>query len=317
MSEINSAQQKIEQALKVLQCFANLPTESINQRSALVLLALLDLHPESAWVGAASPLIGVTPIMGFIAQFYGKTYAPNSRETFRKATLHHFLRETLVIMNPDLPTRPTNSPKSVYQINPVFLEILRGLETRDWQEQLELFIAKTNLRQERNLVTRNAQKIPVVFGGKEIALSPSGQNPLIRQIVEVFCPHFAARAEAIYIGDTSSKTNFYNRDLLKTLGIELDDHGKMPDVIVYQSEKKWLFLIEAVTTHGAITTTRLQQLQDLFQSDQVGLVFVTAFETRATMRRYLTDIAWETEVWVAETPKHLIHFNGDKFFGPR
>jgi hypothetical protein len=316
VAEVNVSQIKIEQALAVLRFFGNLPSESINIRSALVLLALLELSPETSWDKAKNPFLGVTPIMEFIARKYGKTYAPNSRETFRKATLHHFLRETLVILNPDQPNRATNSPKSVYQISPILLEILRGLETPNWQERMETFTLGIDSRQTKNVSQRNAEKIPVYFGGTELQLSPGGQNPLIRQIIEEFCPRFAAGAQAIYVGDTSSKTDFYNRELFQSLGIILDDHGKMPDVIVYQPEKKWMFLIEAVTTHGAISQTRLGQLQQLFQTPEIGLVFVTAFETRATMRRFLADIAWETEVWIAEAPEHLIHFNGDKFFGP-
>ncbi|MFS2517149.1 MULTISPECIES: BsuBI/PstI family type II restriction endonuclease [Parabacteroides] len=31
----------------------------------------------------------------------------------------------------------------------------------------------------------------------------------------------------------------------------------------------------------------------------------------------MADIAWETEVWIAENPGHMIHFNGDRFIGPR
>jgi hypothetical protein len=34
------------------------------------------------------------------------------------------------------------------------------------------------------------------------------------------------------------------------------------------------------------------------------------------MSRYLGEIAWETEVWVADAPSHLIHFNGERFLGP-
>jgi adenine-specific DNA-methyltransferase len=314
----NAVRGKIEQALLVLKSVTNLPAESVNERSALILLALLDLTPQAPWSDARRPLRGVTPIMEFIADNYGKTYAPNSRETFRKATLHHFLRETLAVLNPDDPGRSTNSPNNVYQINTEFAKVLQNLENESWQSQLQVFLTSIPQRQQQDQIERHVQRIPVIFGGTKILLSAGGQNPLIQKIIEEFCERFAMGSQAVYIGDTSSKTEvFYNRDLLESLGVVLDDHGKMPDVIVYQPEKNWLFLIEAVTSHGAITTTRLRQLEILFQNCKAGIVFVTAFETRATMRRYLADIAWETEVWVAETPEHLIHFNGDKFFGPR
>ena len=28
-------------------------------------------------------------------------------------------------------------------------------------------------------------------------------------------------------------------------------------------------------------------------------------------------INWDTEVWIAELPEHMIHLNGDQFMGPR
>jgi hypothetical protein len=313
----DAAKHKIAQALQVLRQFKDLPAESINERSALVLLALIHLTPNGSWSELQRPLLGVTPIMEFIHQHYGIKYAPNSRETIRKATLHHFLHQTLVALNPDDPTRATNSPKNVYQIDSEFVAALQLLETADGTIPLQEFIERIASRQQRPQARAVAQ-IPVVFGDTTVLLSPSGQNPLIRAIIEDFCSRFAAGAEAVYVGDTSSKTEvFYNRELLSSLAVSLDDHGKMPDVIVYLRSQNWLFLIEAVTSHGAITATRLVQLQKLFGACTAGLVFVTAFESRATMRRYLADIAWETEVWIAESPEHLIHFNGDKFIGPR
>jgi BsuBI/PstI restriction endonuclease domain/BsuBI/PstI restriction endonuclease HTH domain len=303
--------------LTVLRCFSDLPKKAVNSRSALTLLALLGLKPDSAWAEAEQPQMGVTPIMDFIAVHYGKRYAPNSRETFRKDTLHQFLHETLVVLNPDDPARAINSPGNVYQVNPELCDAVKSFGQSDWSEQIAAFLEAISLRREQSDLERQMQRIPVVFGGTELALSPGGQNPLIKCIIEEFCERFAAGAQAVYIGDTDSKTQvFYNRELLESLGVTLDDHGKIPDVIVYQPEKNWLYLIEAVTSHGPMSETRKRQLEVLFKDCAAGLVFVTAFETRADMRRFLADLAWETEVWIANAPEHLIHFNGDRFLGP-
>ncbi|BCH63833.1 hypothetical protein RvVAT039_10490 [Agrobacterium vitis] len=90
----------------------------------------------------------------------------------------------------------------------------------------------------------------------------------------------------------------------------------MPDVIIYYPEKNWLLLIESVTSHGPVDGKRHGELAKLFASATPGLVYVTAFPTRRIMAKYLSEIAWETEVWVAEAPTHLIHFNGVRFLGP-
>lgn len=96
----------------------------------------------------------------------------------------------------------------------------------------------------------------------------------------------------------------------------IEAHGKIPDVILYHTQENWLVLIEAVTSHGPINAKRLGELRHLFQNAIVGIVFVTAFLDKKTMGQYLNDISWETDVWIAESPSHLIHFDGERFLGP-
>jgi hypothetical protein len=120
----------------------------------------------------------------------------------------------------------------------------------------------------------------------------------------------------VYVGDTGKKWGYFNEPLLRELGVRVETHGKMPDAVLYYSEENWLLLVEAVTSHGPVDPKRRMELQRLFQGAEAGLVYVTAFPTRKEMSRYLGEISWETEVWVAEAPSHLIHFNGERFLGP-
>ncbi len=90
----------------------------------------------------------------------------------------------------------------------------------------------------------------------------------------------------------------------------------MPDVVLYYADRNWLVLVEAVTSHGPVDGKRHTELAKLFMGAKAGLVYVTAFPNRTTMSRYLGEIAWETEVWVADAPSHLIHFDGERFLGP-
>ena len=161
-------------------------------------------------------------------------------------------------------------------------------------------------------------RIPVtVAAGQTATLSPGGQNILIEQIIHEFAPRFTPGGQILYIGDTDEKFAFFDAEALAALGVAIEAHGKMPDLIVYFREREWLVLIEAVTSHGPIDAKHCAELQALFQSTQAGLVFITAFLTRKAMVSYLGRLAWETEVWIAEAPSHLIHFNGDKFLGPQ
>jgi len=152
--------------------------------------------------------------------------------------------------------------------------------------------------------------------GEQVTLSPGGQNPLIKAVIELFVPAFAPGGTVLYVGDTESKFVHLKTESLSVLGIVLDSAAKVPDVIVHYREKNWLLLIEAVTSAGPVDGKRRKELKDLFAGSTAGLVFVTAFETRRTMQSFVSQIAWETEVWIAEDPDHMIHFNGERFLGP-
>src|SRR5262249_50069286 len=148
---------------------------------------------------------------------------------------------------------------------------------------------------------------------KEITLSPGGQNVLVKEIIDQFCPRFTSPGKFLYVGDTDEKFAYFDEERLAALGVKIEQHGKMPDVIVHFTEKNWLVLIEAVTSHGPIDPKRREELKRLFAGSKLGLVLVTAFLTRKAMVQYLDQISWETEVWVAESPTHMIHFNGKRF----
>lgn len=152
--------------------------------------------------------------------------------------------------------------------------------------------------------------------GKTITLSPDGQNILVERIVKDFCELFASGGKLVYVGVSDEKFAFFDEPLLDSLGVKIEAHGKMPDVIFYVESKNWLVLIEAVTSHGPVNPKRRGELKTLFKGCSAGIVFVTAFFDRQAMAKCLCDISWETEVWVADAPTHLIHFNGERFLGP-
>lgn len=294
-----------------------LPRAQQNERSALCLLALLNLTPGKAWSEAENPLIGITPIMDWAREHYDKEYAPNTRETVRRQTMHQFCDAGIALYNPDKPDRPVNSPKAVYQIEPAALILLRTFGTDAWHEALAAYASKRETLIAQYAKEREHNRIPVeIAPGMEITLSPGDHSELIRAIIEEFAPRFAPGSVLVYAGDTGEKWGYFDAALLAKLGIDVDSHGKMPDVVLHYTAKDWLLLVESVTSHGPVDGKRHAELAKLFAGSKPGLVYVTAFPNRATMGRYLGEIAWETEVWVADAPSHLIHFNGERFLGP-
>jgi hypothetical protein len=307
---------KIADALQVLQEL-RMPEAQQNERSALCLLALLNLTKGKSWADAQSPPIGITPMMEFARDNYGKHYAPNSRETFRRFTMHQFVAAGIALYNPDNPSRPVNSPKAVYQIESDTLVLLRSFSTGSWSKNLAAYLKTRKTLTAQYAKEREMNKLPVVLAtGETIRLSPGDHSELIKAIIESFAPRFAPGCHPIYAGDTGEKWGYFNKELLRKLGVEVDGHGKMPDVVLFYPEREWLLLVESVTSHGPVDGKRHGELAHLFAGFKAGLVYVTAFPSRAIMSRYLGEIAWETEVWCADAPSHLIHFDGERFLGP-
>lgn len=311
-----SADEKIADGPKILAAL-DMPRAQQNERSALCLLALLNLVPGRKWSQAGNPLLGITPIMDWARQHYGKDYAPNTRETVRRQTMHQFVEAGLALYNPDNPSRPVNSPKAVYQIEPSTLVLLRTYGSRQWKANLAAHLAQRQTLSERYARERDMNLIPVrLASGKEVRLSAGKHGELIRAIIADFAPRFVPGGLLVYAGDTGDKWGYFDEALLAKQGVTLDAHGKMPDVVLYCPKRKWLLLVEAVTSHGPVDGKRHDELARLFAKSTAGLVYVTAFPDRSLMARYVPEIAWETEVWVADAPSHLIHFNGTRFLGP-
>lgn len=310
-----AAAKKLKEALEVLSCIG-LPREQQNERSALTLLALADVRSGKSWSVASSPLRRITEMMDWMRENYGIHYAPNTRETIRRQTVHQFVQHGLVIENPDKPERPINSPKWCYQLSHHALDVIQKYGTAGFDKQLKVFLKQHvtgSLEARHRALPRETVILP---DGMKIELSAGGQNVLIHSIVEEFTPRFVRNPEILLLGDAADKEIVTNKDLMKELCIELPSRGKAPDVLIYDGERDWLIVVEAVTSHGPVDQKRKNELTDLFTSARPGLVFVSAFPDRKTFTRFLTSVAWETEVWIADSPDHMIHFNGVRFLGP-
>ena len=310
------AQRKVEEALAVLKALG-MPRGQQNDRSALTLLALVDLKPSGAWSGLTRPLMGITPIMEYTREHYGREYAPNTRETFRRQTMHQFVEAGIALYNPDDPQRPVNSPNACYQVSEEAARVMTAFGADAWEPALDEWLEQRKPLAEKWAQDRAMQMIPVIVApGREIALTPGAHSELIRDIITSFAPRFAPGGKVIYVGDTGAKEGYFEEERLAELGVTVDRHGKMPDVVLYFEEKEWLLLVESVTSHGPVDAKRHNELAALFAGAEPGLVYVTAFPDRGVMGKYLADISWETEVWCADTPSHLIHFDGERFLGP-
>ncbi|MBE0513917.1 BsuBI/PstI family type II restriction endonuclease [Sulfurimonas sp.] len=314
---------KLEDAGKILSAL-ELPKPQQNDRSQRVFLALANIKPADIWEKVSAPLLTTHQIMKFIEKEYKHKYATNSRESIRKETLHQFEQAGLIERNRDDAARATNSSKNNYSLNRSVINILHAYPHGKWKLKVQEHLDEVPSLIEQYSKKIHKTKIPVVLpSGKEITLSPGKHNELHADIVHEFCPRFIGKSGVVlYIGDTASsreeggKFLHLEDDYLLKLGVPPMSHDKLPDVVVYDKDKKWLFLIEAVTSRGPVSPKRWLELEDALKECKVGRVYVTAFPDQKEFRKHAADIAWETEVWIADNPDHMIHFNGDRFLGP-
>jgi hypothetical protein len=310
--------QKLAEAQLILRSFG-FNRYQYNERSATILLALLQIRPSDSWANAKNPMLGVTELLDWVNVEYrdDAPYAPNTRETFRRQTLHQFYAAGMVQYNFDMPDRAPNSKNNNYRISPEALEVIRAYGTPEYEDLLTEYLVSAPGLAARYAAEREMTRLPVTMpDGTELRLSAGGQNVLIKSMVEDFCSRFTPGGQVLYIGDADLKLGIFHQEELAALGVELDLHGKFPDLIVYMPDRNWLVLMEAASSHGPVDAKRYDELKAIFGSSTAGLVYVSCFPDRATMRKFLSDLAWETEAWAADEPSHMIHLNGSRFLGP-
>lgn len=310
---------KITEAQEILKALG-MPAAQQNEMSALTLLALCGIKEDTPWANATRTSQRITKeIMAFVNDNY-KTkspYAPNTRETFRRQVLHQFVQASVANYNPDDPTLPVNSPKAHYAITEEALTVARSFGKRGWEKKVETFVERSGSLREKYAAEREMHRIPLVIEGNEYYLSPGVHNEVQAAVVENFAPRFSPGGKLLYIGDTEDKDLYMDEAGLAVLHLPITEHSKLPDIVIFDERRGWLFLIEVVTSHGPVSAKRVVELEEFTKDCPYGLVYVSAFPDAKEFKKHVDDIAWETEVWLSDTPDHMIHFNGDRFIGPR
>ena len=303
---------KIEETREFLQMIG-MPKAQQADICCYVILAMAGVKPDMSWSETTNEWIRIHDIIQFVNTFYDMSYAENSRETFRKQALHRFRTAALIEDN----GKATNSPNYRYRLTEETVEMLRTMGTPAWKTSVKRF-----LYYHEKLIDLYASKkkmtiMPVNINGESFKFSTGKHNELQKAIIEEFAPRFAPNSECLYVGDTIEKDLVKNVEKLKELGFEITLHDKMPDIVLYRKDKDWIYFVESVTSVGPMDPNRILEITEMTEDVTAGKIFVTAFLDFKTYKKFAEDLAWETEVWIAEMPEHMIHLNGDRFMGPR
>lgn len=295
-----------------------MPQKQKSMICVFTLLAMANLKRNSLWHEATNNWIRIHDIIAFTAENYDVIYAENSRETFRKQAMHPFRTAALIEDN----GLATNSPNYRYRLTNEFLQVIR--EIPDEQSIVsEPGMALIRFQANHDSLTKiyaskkRMQKMPVRINHQDFTFSPGKHNQLQKVIIEEFAPRFAPNSECLYVGDTIQKDLVKNIDKLSALGFQITLHDKMPDVVLYNEDRDWIYFIESVTSVGPMDPKRIVEIESMTRNVTAGKIYITAFLDFATFKKFSEQLAWETEVWIADMPDHMIHLNGDKFLGPR
>lgn len=303
---------KIEEAKSILQNL-KVPAKQQTDLCGFVLLSMANIHEQDSWSTATNSWIRIHDVIAYTKENYGVTYAENSRETFRKQAMHHFRNAAFIEDN----GKATNSPNYRYRLTNEMLKLIQSYATNTWKKELSTFLKHHKTLVDLYTSKRTMRKIPMKINGENFNFSPGKHNELQKAIIEEFSPRFAPNSECLYIGDTIEKDLVKNEDKLRKLGFAITLHDKMPDVVLYCQDKNWLYFIESVTSVGPMEPKRIREIEEMTTGVTAVKIYVTAFLDFKTFKKFSDSLAWETEVWIADIPDHMIHLNGDKFLGPK
>lgn len=289
------------------------------ERMALAFLALCDVKHSEEWQHAKSLhdtyFLKTRDIIAFINKNFNENISRGSYDDIRRKDLKHLILAGVVVSA--FPESARNDPKRAWAINQTYIELIRAYNAIDWNNQSKTFMQGKRTLRDQLAGNRELSKIPITLpSGVSLEFGLGEHNQLQKAIIEQFLPRYGYGSTVIYVGDAEKKFLHYDQSTANDIGLSKLAHEELPDVIAFSQEKNWLYLIEAVHSSGPISPERIITLQPLLKKCTAATIYITAFLDRTTFRKFVADVAWETEVWIASDPDHVIHFDGEKFLGP-
>jgi type II restriction enzyme len=310
----------LDQTLAILTA-VGIPFDGLTERRkvkmAKAFLSVAAMKPGMSWAEARyDHKLRSRDVIRWMNAHLDEDVSSGSYDNIRRKDLLLPVEAGIVLKSAGKESAATNDGTRTYALSPEMAELLHVYGTAQWEGKLADFLAGRETLEEQLAKARLHTLLPVTIGSHQLFFGPGEHNELQKAVIEDFLPRFGHSAEVLYVGDTQDKLLFVEEKRLSELGFFELSHEKLPDVLAYSKDKNWLFLIESVHSANPITELRKRTLEQLSKACTADIVYVSAFLTRVAFRKFARDIAWETEVWIAESPDHLVHFNGDKFLGP-
>jgi len=300
----------------ILSHVASFPKSRITDQTATCLLALLDTEPQNDLLAGKQSLndgARIRNILDFKRTVLGDPVAENTRESYRKESLKPLCKAGIAERHQS----SINDPNTFYTLNPDFERILREPSEGQRQQLLNEWNQShptryQHLRESHARTADTRHELAIDYQGHFLELSAGKHSELTKQVVDIFAPAYIPGFEAVYISDTRNKMLFVNDELAGELNLELDEHDRLPDLILYRRSMNIIYPIEVVTSVGPFSESRKEEVRAILSkraSIRYGVVCISAFPDRTILRRFIADIAWETKVWIAAEHYGIIHFD--------
>lgn len=322
------SEEKISEAISILEQLGVYDPSFSQQRKrrmALTLLAVGNVIPNSKWQdirywgdkGNVSWSSTTREIIKFWNEHYGLNISSGSYDDVRRKNLDYLVQARLVDRSVQNPDANTNNPTRSYALNESAGLLLRSFGTSVWERSKNSFIRKFGKLEGKLERPRTIKKVKVILPDTStLTLLDGEHNRIQKAVIEEFLTRFLKSPKLLYCGDANNKFLFVDEKALSALSIPSPSHDKLPDIIAFDEKRKWIFFIEAVHSSNPVSRIRHLELASIAEKCIYGVVYVSAFASRKSFRNWIMDISWETEAWIAESPDHLIHFDGDRFLGP-
>lgn len=292
------------------------------KRAPRILLTLAGIPPQSSLADAKpwTAKENLLPNKKWIERYnawWGSDVSRGTYDYFLRNGLRPLIDIGLVLEDPDVPgLRKPNSPSKCYGLSPAAAQLLHDfLVTKE--SAVLIFLAEAAMQRAAYVKVREANTLNIdLGGGKAVKVAKDDHNSLQKAILESFLPHFVPKFELVYVGETSNREIVRNEALIQKLDLGVLFNDKLPDVVAYDWARDWIILVEAYHSSGAIDTRRHDRFKCLLGNNAGKAVFVTAFANRNAYKAHVSEIAWKTEVWIADEWDHLIHMDGERFLGP-
>ena len=135
------------------------------------------------------------------------------------------------------------------------------------------------------------------------------QHPVFQAVLGKFRRRFAPGSEVLWVSEQRSRLVRLGHSRRNLLELPLPEGIDLPNIVLLQRKLSRMFLVEVIGAGGLLNSTRCAELRRGLRGFRLKLVFITASASRSELRDRLHEIAWQTHVWIANEPNHIIHFD--------